>query len=215
MMIGGAALGLVAYARTAGAQAFSADVAVTNDSGRDHPTGPMHMTVSGQKMRIETGHGTVIVDGQAGSTVMLQPDKKLAITVGAAGTPAFSQYMASFDPENACPQWQAMSKNRPAGEGGWTCQKLGDDTVGGRSVVKYESTNGKGEHSTAWIDSRLRFPVKVESPHVVMTLTNIQEGAQPANLFEVPPGYQSMDMSAMMQGMGKFKGGPPGATPHQ
>src|ERR1017187_4794766 len=39
---------------------------------------------------------------------------------------------------------------------GGTCRKVGNDTVNGRSTVKYEGTNANGDSSTFWIDPKLR-----------------------------------------------------------
>jgi hypothetical protein len=99
------------------------------------------------------------------------------------------------DVENACSDWLKMARNT-----GGTCHKAGNETVNGRDTIKYEGTNSSGESSSVWLDSKLRFPVKWQTAKGSGGLTNIQEGAQPASLFEVPSGYSKMDMGAMMQG---------------
>jgi hypothetical protein len=66
--------------------------------------------------------------------------------------------------------------------------------------VKYEATNASGEISHFWLDSKLRFPIKWQGKNSDGELRNIQEGAQPAALFEVPAGYTEMKMpGGMMQ----------------
>lgn len=99
------------------------------------------------------------------------------------------------DVENACSDWLKMARNN-----GGTCHKVGNETVNGRDTVKYEGTNSSGETSAVWLDPKLRFPVKWQSAKSSGGLNNIQEGPQPASLFEVPAGYTKMDMGAMMQG---------------
>ena len=50
-----------------------------------------------------------------------------------------------------------------------------------------------------WLDPKLRFPVKWQGKDGSGEMRNIQEGPQPASLFEVPAGYTKMDMGGMMQ----------------
>jgi hypothetical protein len=88
------------------------------------------------------------------------------------------------DVEAACPDWSKNVNNK-----GGTCDKAGNDTVNGRSTVKYQTTNAKGDTGYFWIDSELRFPVRWQGKNGTWELRNIQEGSQPASLFEVPPGY--------------------------
>ena len=95
-----------------------------------------------------------------------------------------------------------MRPNGGKDEGAWTCKRIGPERVNGRSTVKYEATSPKGEHVTGWIDPKLKFLVKTESAQGRgMELRNIQEGPQQASLFEVPAGYQKMDMGDMMKRM--------------
>ena len=104
-------------------------------------------------------------------------------------------FFRAGDPENACADWQKILHNQ-----GGTCQKVGHDPVNGRDAVKYQGTNSKGESGYFWIDSRLRFPVKwQEKGNTGGELRNIQEGAQPASLFEIPAGYTKMEIGPMMQ----------------
>jgi outer membrane lipoprotein-sorting protein len=64
--------------------------------------------------------------------------------------------------------------------------------------VKYEATNANGDVNHFWLDPKLRFPVKWQTKSSNGELRNIQEGAQPASLFEVPAGFTKMDMGGMM-----------------
>jgi len=98
------------------------------------------------------------------------------------------------DVENACGDWLQQQWNK-----GGTCHKVGSDTVNGRSTVKYEGTNSNGDAGTVWLDTKLHFPVKWVGKNGGGELRNIQEGSQPASLFEVPAGYTKFDMGSMMQ----------------
>jgi len=105
-----------------------------------------------------------------------------------------SAFFQTGDVENACGDWQKIGHNQ-----GGSCHKVGNETVNGRNTVKYETTNASGEVSHFWLDPKLRFPVKWEGKSSGGELRNIQEGAQPASLFEIPAGFTKMDMGGMMQ----------------
>ena len=82
---------------------------------------------------------------------------------------------------------------------GASCHKVGNETINGRSTVKYEATSANGDVSHFWLDPKLRFPIKWQGKNSDGEVRNIQEGAQPASLFEIPAGFSKMDMGAMMQ----------------
>ena len=74
----------------------------------------------------------------------------------------------------------------------------------GRTCDHWEVTNKQGKVSNLWIDEKLHFPVKVTSQDASMLLTNIKEGQPDATLFQIPPGFQKIDMGNMMSpGMGR------------
>ena len=103
-------------------------------------------------------------------------------------------FFQAGDVENACGDWQKMAHNQGA-----SCHKVGSETVNGRNTVKYESTNASGDVSHFWLDPKLRFPVKWDGKSNGGELRNIQEGTQPASLFEIPAGFTKMDIGGMMQ----------------
>jgi hypothetical protein len=94
------------------------------------------------------------------------------------------------DPSNPC-----------ANDEGATCKNLGVEQVNGRTCDHWQMTAKDGKVSNVWIDQKLHFPIKSVSENSTWQLTNIKEGEPAASLFEIPPGYQKMDMSQMMQGM--------------
>jgi outer membrane lipoprotein-sorting protein len=100
------------------------------------------------------------------------------------------KFDSSFDPQNPCGK-----------QAGVTCKKAGTETVNGRACDKWVTTEKNGHTSTAWVDQKLYFPIKViSSEGTTMDLTNIKEGAQAASTFEVPAGYKKMDLGGMMGG---------------
>jgi hypothetical protein len=156
------------------------------------------------KMRIESqtasahGGGAVIMNyaTQTGTVLMPQQHMYMEMPVQAQSqrlgvTAAFFQ---TGDVENACGDWQKIGNHQ-----GSSCHKVGSDSVNGRSTVKYETTNASGDVSHFWLDPKLRFPVKWQGKTNSGELRNIQEGTQPASLFEIPAGFSKMDMGGMMQ----------------
>jgi hypothetical protein len=146
------------------------------------------------KIRIESQGasaqgGAIIVNFATQTSIVLETAAKSQNQrMGFAST-----FFRTGDVENACDDWQ-KSQNQ-----GGTCHKVGNESVNGRSTVKYEATNSSGEVGHFWLDPKLRFPVKWDGKNSGGELRNIQEGPQPASLFEIPAGFTKMDIGGMMQ----------------
>jgi len=140
--------------------------------------------------------GAVIVNMTAQTTTVLMDQQHMYMEMPAQAQGQRMAYASNFfrtgDVEMACSDWAQQAKNK-----GGTCHKVGSDTVNGRSTVKYETTNANGDTSAFWIDPKLRFPVKWQGKNSSGELRNVQEGTQPASLFEVPAGYTKFDMGNM------------------
>ena len=177
---------------------FSAEV-VNNQTPTKTPT---KIYFGKNKIRFENvgnderGGGSVIMDLKTQSYLVLMPKQNMYMEMPESMMEGrgMVQFFKSGDAENACPEWLTLADNK-----GGTCHKLGHETVNGRDTVKYEGTNAKGESKTAWLDAKVRFPIKWQGKDSSGELRNIQEGPQPASLFEVPAGYSKMDMGNMMQ----------------
>jgi hypothetical protein len=140
----------------------------------------------------------VIVNLATQTSTVLMARQHIYMEMPAQAQSQRMSYAAAFfqagDVENACGDWQKMGYNK-----GGSCHKVGNETVNGRNTVKYEATNASGDVGHFWLDPKLRFPVKWDGKNSGGELRNIQEGAQPASLFEVPSGFTKMDMGGMMQ----------------
>jgi hypothetical protein len=178
---------------------FSADIVDLQKPGT--PT-QARIYFAKDKMRIEAqtanAHGSAVIINYATQTGdVLMAQQHLYMEMPMQAQTQRMGYAAAFfqtgDVENACSDWQKM------GHQSSTCHKVGGDTVNGRSTVKYETTNASGDISHFWLDPKLRFPVKWEGKSNSGELRNIQEGAQPASLFEIPAGFVKMDLGGMMQ----------------
>jgi len=94
------------------------------------------------------------------------------------------------DPNNPCASIE-----------GATCKNLGTDQVNGRSCDHWQITDKNGKVSNVWIDQKIHFVIKAVSQDSSWQLSNIKVGEPAASLFQVPAGYQKVDLGNTMQGM--------------
>lgn len=155
------------------------------------------------KMRFESkdkdprSGGSAIINLATNTTtvIMDQQHMYMELTPQMAAQRTAFNFFRTGDVENACSDWLQLPQNK-----GGSCHKVGNDTLNGRSCIKYEGTNSKGETGTVWVDPKLRFPLKWQGKDKdTWELQNIQEGSQPSSLFEIPAGYTKFDMGGMMQ----------------
>ena len=96
---------------------------------------------------------------------------------------------------------------------GFTCNKLGVETVNGRETDKWEfirTQRGQRMRAVFWFDRKLRTPIRKEFPgDYVSELRDIQEGVQPAQLFTVPREYKKIELPTQQPGQGAGPGGRP------
>ncbi len=178
---------------------FSAEI--VNTQKPDTPT-QAKVYFAKDKMRIEAqehnsrGQGVFIMNfaTQTSDVLMTQQHMYMEMPAQAMNQRGLYSFFQTGDVENACSDWLKVERNI-----GGTCHKVGNETVNGRSTVKYEGTNSSGEPSSLWLDPKLRFPVKWQGKSSAGELRNIQEGTQSASLFEIPAGYTKMDIGHVMQ----------------
>jgi hypothetical protein len=183
-------------------QDFSADVVNHKDGGSQSHA---RIFVTKDKWRIEglqegRMNGAIITNLATRTSDILMAERKMYMEFpqgqGPAGQQMWSFYHAR-DIDDACSEWMKLPYNQ-----GGSCHKVGSDTVNGRSTVKYTGTNSKGETGSVWFDKKIAFPIKWEGEKGGSgALQNIQEGSQPASLFEIPSDYQKFQMPAGMPNM--------------
>jgi outer membrane lipoprotein-sorting protein len=186
----------LAFAQIPGATPFSGDLTVKSTGG-ETMNGKMYF--SGSKIRWEMnakGHDSVmIMDLPQKISYMVMPQQKMYMEMRLGQHMGRGPKMPDFktyDPNNPCAQNEDM-----------TCEKVGTETVNGRSTDKWLfKSKKKADHTmNVWIDKKIHFPVRtVTSEGTQSDLTNVQEGPQTASLFEIPAGYRKFDMGAMMGG---------------
>jgi hypothetical protein len=177
---------------------FSADIV---DLQKPGAPASARIYITKNKMRAETqatkarGGGAAIINFETQMTTVVMPAQHMYMEMPAQaqGLGLGFSFFDAGDVDNACGEWQKSIQHQ-----GSTCHKVGSDTVNGRSAVKYETTSSNGDTGDFWLDPKLRFPVKWQNKGSSGELRNIQEGTQPASLFEVPAGFTKMTVPAGM-----------------
>jgi outer membrane lipoprotein-sorting protein len=179
------------------AQEFSANI-VNTYKGDSHE--PSKIYVSKDVMRIDSADkersGSIIMNYDTQVMDVIMPERHMYFETKLGQGPGQQRafkFFQTINVENACPDWERMSEHK-----GGSCHRLGDEMANGRSAVKYETTSSDGKQGQVWIDKSLKFPVKWQDQDSSGELQNIQEGSQPSSLFEIPAGYQKLDMGNMM-----------------
>jgi Domain of unknown function (DUF4412) len=178
---------------------FSGDWVDTTQHNRNQAK----IAATKEKLRIEPQGGeksVIIVNLSTHTSYGLMPERKMYMEIPQGQTPSMWQWSRQLfrpsDVNDVCSEWLKLPVNR-----GGTCKNLGSETVNGRSTIKFEGTNSEGEKGYAWMDKKISFPIKWQEKNNTWELQNIKEGSQPANLFEIPAGYQKFQMPAGMQNM--------------
>jgi hypothetical protein len=190
----------------AAAQQYTADLVMNFGSSANAEPQAQKLYVADGKFRLESRGHVLISDGSA--THMLMPQMKAYLDPPASMM--LGQMFALGDEKDLCARWQEAVRHAQPEQGeGWKCSRVGNDTVDGRSTVKYQATSPKGETGYAWVDPKLHAVLKTESAKGSgMELRNIKEAAQPAELFQIPADYKKLDASQMRQGMPQQNGKP-------
>lgn len=134
----------------------------------------------------------MIVNLATGTSIVLIPQQKQYVENKRTQIPGQGvTFFQAKDVEDACGDWQKLARTEKG-----KCRKIGHEKVVGRDAVKYEGRSAKGEASTFWVDVKLHFPVRWKNSVGAGELRNIHEGVQPADLFEIPRGYEKRTFAA-------------------
>lgn len=179
---------------------FSADMQFTSTRANvpHDMDGKIYISREHMRMDVQSGPGgqAIMITTFATKTAdMLMPAQHMYMEFKADETQGRKTGMMPSvkplrDPSNPC-----------AYEEGAACKNLGVEQVNGRSCDHWQITDKNGKVSNIWVDQKLHFPIKTVAQDSTWQLTNIKEGEPDANLFQIPPDYQKMDLGSMMQGM--------------
>lgn len=164
---------------------FRSDLRVRDLDGNN---GTAKLYVGASKLRME-----FVVDGETRPTIVepreqtqftISPSQKKYVEMshGESGGTVRIPRLFTLNPSNPCSNEQLSE-----------CKRLGPETVNGYATEKWEYTNVDGDRETAWIATKLRFPIRTTAGKATSEITNVVEGPQPANLFEIPSGYAQVD----------------------
>ena len=178
---------------------FSADMQISSARGNPNMpneiNGKFYFTRTHLRMDMQggpRGGSIIITDFKTQTTDILMPEQHMYMESKASATPSrrgpgTADIKPLADPSNPCAHQEGM-----------TCKRVGVEAVSGRVCEHWQITDKNGKVSNVWVDQKLHFPIKSVSADSTWLLTNIKEGEPSASLFEVPSGYQKMDMGGMM-----------------
>jgi len=178
----------IGFSSMALAAEFSADLIIDNPQGKF--TGKVY--VKADKIRQEFLNAgmkqVVILRLDKGVTWSLMPENKMYMEMAGTGKEA-------TDPEIE-KKIKDMADKKSLGKekiGGYVCEKY--------QYIYHDKSLGV---LTQWFSKQLNYPIKTEhktsSYHMVTEYKNIKEGGIEDSLFEIPSGYQKMQLP-MMPGM--------------
>jgi hypothetical protein len=163
----------------------------------------------GQKRReeyeIDSSGPLVYLETEAGHFVLL-PAKKLYADLdlnlsGPEGTDSGSERYADLSPERLLDETRAVARY----------EKLGSDTIAGRSTTKYRVTSGEPANASAgadvtliWIDDALGMPIRSETTStgedriskLTIELSDIRQQVDP-RIFELPKDYRKVGLAQL------------------
>jgi hypothetical protein len=190
-----------AFAQAAHALEFSADI-VNRDAAGLAIGAAAKLYVSNHKVRIETPEasaGFLLTDADAGTAYFVRPTQQ--VFMDAKQSSLLTQIFVPVDAKDPCRRWQAAAGNAgvPNAGGEWRCERINDEFVGDRRATLFHVASA-GSASQRWIDSDLEFPIKLlAADGASIALEHIQIKAQPASLFELPPGFRKLDPRALIE----------------
>jgi len=184
------------------AQQFSADlVRIELQGGMAASIGKLR--VFDDKVRIEMRDfpdGFFLIDGVSRAAYFVRPGER--VFMDARQSSPLTHLFVPVDVGDPCLQWQAMAKLAGATDRNdpWRCERVGEESVGGRGVVVYRAISSPGRELLGWIDPNLKFPLRIRMQDgTSITVENIQEESQPARLFEIPSGFRKFDPEALIK----------------
>jgi len=160
----------------------------------DQKLGPIHVDKPGFRMEMsEQGQRVAVValwDQEISFSLLLNEKMYFEIPTEETGTSA-----ADFE-------------GKPC-DGYRSSEKVGTESVNGRATEIWHCTDEMqpqpdqpASDSKSWFDPVLGFPVREAKDNgEVFEIRDIVVARQDSSLFEVPPGFQKLDMEAMMQQM--------------
>jgi hypothetical protein len=195
---------------------FSADMHVSDGAGR---TQTLKVFVGNLRARFDipkdendtSGIGSILIDFDHQLIFLLIPQANLYLQIeGSAGTPFYTGawMFRPHSPKYPCNDWVSEADQR-----GITlrCKSVGQDTLNGRPMQRWDATTPEGVSGSLWYDPELNFIVKVSrtSKSGVQSgyeLQNVKKESQPPDLLEVPNNFRKFTLprfADLLAGLGQ------------
>ena len=112
-----------------------------------------------------------------------------------------SRLFVQVDPADPCRQWQAMAKLAGIAEqGDWHCERTGEEMIGAQNTIRYRAVSAPGGNFSAGSMPRANSRYGSKRRTAPSSLAeNIRDEPQPAQLFEIPPGFRKFDPQILIQ----------------
>lgn len=185
---------------SASAQDFSADVISRSADGRVTKS-RLYQTRDKERFdtTVEVKPGTkiethMIIDRTEKLMYLIEPQQKTILVNHVLQTLSNAPANASSS-NNPCEELM-RTINPAAAKQQFTCKQLGHESVNGRSAEKWQmDSKWFAGPAYLWVDSRIQAAIKWSlSDGSSGELQNINVGAQPARLFELPADYRRQDL---------------------
>jgi hypothetical protein len=184
---------ILAGAAPARAQQFSAELVGAQDNAA--PTQAGRVRVLGDKVRLETpeiADGFFLIDAAKPAAYFVRP--RARVFMDARQSSRLTRLFVTVDPDDPCRQWQAMAQQAGLEEQNWRCEHIGEEMIEGRATIGYRAALASGRQFSGWIDRERRFPLRIRTEDgTVVTAEHIRDEPQPAELFQIPPGFRKFD----------------------
>lgn len=162
---------------------YRAEATITDDGGR---TIPMVMIRSGAKLRMEVnapgGASTIVTNGETGESFIISNAAGRQVAMRMTNMEQFK------DPASA---WSADLAS--------SATRTGPCSAAGETGSQWTRTEN-GAVKTACVTSDGILLAATDSGRTVWETTSVERGAQSADLFDLPPGVQVLDLNNL-QGM--------------
>jgi hypothetical protein len=153
----------------------------------------MRRYVDGNRSRME-------IDNDGETYVVIQPGDAARTTYMIV--PSMKRVMKSTLPQDATtpagPTGSATPTPEAADEG---LELVGTETIDGRSTEKYRVQMPDGD-GFIWVDPSNQLPIRMEAGGSRVDMRNYDFSPPAPELFQIPKGYEVMDLDQMMKGLG-------------
>jgi hypothetical protein len=182
------------------AQQFSADLVITRGDG-EAAVAAGKLRVSHDNVRIETpelADGFFLVNGATPTAYFVRP--AAGTFMEARQSSRLTRIFVPVDPGDPCRQWQIMARLAGAADqSDWRCERVGEGTIDGRSIIAYRMVSTPGRELLGWIDTARKFPLRIRTEDgFTIAAENVRDEPQPAQLFEIPPGLRKFDPQTLI-----------------